>query len=228
MVDVAESQVPSPPPGDRWASRRRVLIPVLIALTSLIGAVGAWRASVASGGAASAERKAFSDTLAAQQQRTRIDAEAGSAEFTYARRTALLDAAGALRTSAGGADAESAARLGALADAYQSAADSLWLFMDARAVGDGGSLDLEGMREYQWASAADLQDLDPGPEVAAAGHLRAKAERLVGLTALLIAAALFMTLAEVSRSTRAAVLYFGGGSGLLVTSAILLVVVEAL
>ena len=64
-------------PGDRWAARRRVLIPVLIALTSVLGAVGAWRASAASGAAAGAERRAFADTVAAEQQRAAIETVVG-------------------------------------------------------------------------------------------------------------------------------------------------------
>jgi len=208
--------------------RRRALIPVLIALTSVLGSVAAWRAAAASGAAGASERRAFANTLAAEQEGSRIETELASIEFTHARRTALEAAAGALRERAGSLAADEAAPLEALADAYEAAAGALAGFVDADAVGPDGSLDLEGMRLAQWALAADLQDLDPAEETAEAESLRAKSQRLVGLTALLIAAALFLTLAEVSRRRRVADLYWRGGVVVLAAAVVLLILVEAL
>jgi len=221
------SQLPAPPAeADRWARRRRVLIPALIALTSCLGAVGAWRAAVASGGAASAERSAFANTVAAEQQRAAIETTIGLVETTFARRAALREAEAEVRRQAADATGDEAVRLDALADAYETTAARL--VVDADALAPDGSLDLEAKREVEWALAAGLQDLDPGPEVAEAGSLRAKSERLVGLTALLIAAALFLTLAQVSRRPRAAALFWNGGLAVLAVSAVLLLVVEVL
>ena len=220
-------QVPTPPAAaDRWARRRRVLIPALIALTSLLGSVGAWRAAAAAGAAASAERKAFADTVAAEQQRAAIETVVGSIEITYARRAALWEAAAALRGRAAGATGETAAQLTALAEAYEATAAQAAI--DADALAPDGSLDLEAKRQVEWARAANAQDLDPGPEMAEAESLRVKSERLVGLTAALIAAALFLTLAQVTRRFRAATLFWNGGLAVLAVSAVLLVVVEAL
>jgi hypothetical protein len=217
----------SPVEADRWARRRRALIPVLIALTSVLGSLAAWRASAASGAAGGAERRAFANTLASQQESARIETELASLEFTHARRTALEAAAGALRARAA-ADPAEGARLEALAGAYEAAAASLGLFIGVDAVEPDGGLDREGMRAEQWALAADLQDLNPAEETAAAQSLRAKSQRLVGLTALLIAAALFLTLAEVSRRHLVAVLYWRGGVLVLAASVVLFIVVEAL
>ena len=85
--------------------------------------------------------------------------------------------------------------------------------IDADALRPDGSLDLEAKREVEWGLASDLQDLDPAPEMDRAADLRAKSQRLVGLTAFFIAAALFFTLAEVSRNRRVEVLYWHGGAG---------------
>lgn len=219
--------VPPPVKVDPWARRRRALIPVLIALTSVLGSVAAWRASAASGAAGASERRGFANTLAAEQEGSRIETELASIEFTYARRAALEAAAGALREWAGGLAATEADPLEALADAYETAAGSLTGFISADAVGPDGGLDLEGMRKAQWALAADLQDLDPAEETAEAESLRSKSQRLVGLTALLIAAALFLTLAEVSRRRRVADLYWRGGVVVLAAAVVLLIVVEA-
>lgn len=220
--------IPPPPVEEgRWARRRRALVPALIALTSVLGSVAAWRASTASGAAGAFERRAFANTLAAEQEGSRIESELASVEFTHARCTALEAAADALREQAGGLEGAEGAALVALADAHDAAATLLRLFVTAE-VGPYGSLDLEGARAEQWALAGDLQDLDPSEETSAAEHLRAKSQRLVGLTALLIAAALFLTLAEVSRRRVVADLYWRGGLVVLAASAVLLIVVEAL
>ncbi|MFH1329492.1 MAG: hypothetical protein ABIJ48_02365 [Actinomycetota bacterium] len=214
------------PHGDRWAARRRVLIPVLIALTSVLGAVGAWRASAASGAASGAERRAFADTVAAEQQRAAIETVVGSIEFGYARRLALQESAAALRAEAEASGPDEAARLIALAAAQEASAAAY--VIDADALRPDGSLNVEAKREVEWGLASDLQDLDPGPEMARAADLRAKSQRLVGLTAFLIAAALFLTLAEVSRHPRPAALYWHGGVTVLAVAAVLLIIVEAL
>jgi hypothetical protein len=226
---VTDSPPPPAPPveSDPWARRRRALIPILIALTSVFGSVAAWRASAASAAAGGAERRAFADALAAQQESSRIETELTSAEFTYARRTALEAAAGALRSQAAGADGSGGAQMAALADAYEAAAGDLSLFISADAVAPDGTLDLEAMRAVQLSVAENLQDLDPAQETAEADSLRIRSERLVGLTALLIAAALFLTLAEVSRRRRVAILYWRGGVLVLAVSVALFVVVEA-
>jgi len=224
--DGPVSPAAAPPPGERWAARRRVLIPALIALTSVLGAVGAWRASTASGAATGAERRAFADTVAAEQQRAAIETVVGSIEFSYARRLALQESAAALRAEAEAAGPDEAARLNALAAAQEEAAASY--VIDADALRPDGSLDLEAKRAVEWGLASDVQDLDPAPEMARAADLRAKSQRLVGLTAFLIAAALFLTLAEVSRNSRIEILYWNGGVAVLAVAAVLLIVVEAL
>lgn len=226
MGDGPVSPAATQPPGDRWAARRRALIPALIALTSVLGAVGAWRASAASGTAAGAERRAFADAVAAEQQRAAIETVVGSIEFGYARRLALQESAAALRAGAEAAGPDEAARLNALAAAQEEAAASY--VIDADALRPDGSLDLEAKRAVEWGLASDVQDLDPAPEMARAADLRAKSQRLVGLTAFFIAAALFLTLAEVSRHPRIEILYWHGGAAVLVVAAVLLIVVEAL
>lgn len=226
MADPPVSPLRAEPARDRRAGRRRALIPVLIALTSVLGAVGAWRASAASGAAAGAERRAFANTVDAEQMRTIIESGLGRIELSYARAVALYVSAGVLRDEAAAADPDQAARLLILAAAQEAEAASYWV--DAGAVSPDGSLDLEGKRQADWVSASYTQDLDPAPEMAQAAALRTKSQRLVGLTAFFIAAALFLTLAEVTRSTRAGVLYWYGGASVLLVSAALLIVVEDL
>jgi hypothetical protein len=224
-VTQGPGTVPPPVGADPWARRRRALIPILIALTSVLGSVAAWRASAASGAAGGAEGRAFADTLAAEQQTARIETELASTEFTYARRRSLEAAASALRIQADAADAAGAAQLDTLAGAYEAAAATLLGFISTDAIDTDGDLDLEAMEQAEWSLVEDLQDLDPAEESAEGESLRTKSQRLVGLTALLIAAALFLTLAEVSRRPRVAILYWRGGLLVLATSVVLLIVV---
>lgn len=225
MADGPARTAPQGWGDDAWEARRRALIPVLIALTSVLGAIGAWRASAASGAAAAAERRAFSNTVDAEQMRTIIESGLGRIEFSYARALALYVSAGVLRDEAATAGTGQQ-RLLSLAAAQEAEAGSYWI--DAGAVGPDGSLDLEAKREADWTAAAYTQDLDPEPEMARAAALRSTSQRLVGLTAFFIAAALFFTLAEVTRSTRAGALYWLGGASVLVVSTALLVIVEVM
>lgn len=226
MVDRPVSPAPERPATDPWAARRRSLIPVLIALTSVLGAIGAWRASAASGAAAGTERRAFEDTVAAEQVRSQIESGIGLIEFAFARRQALQASAASLRAAAAAAAPDETASLLALAAAQEEAASEY--LIDPEALRPDGTLDLEARRDLEWQRAGQLQDLDPDPEMAQAADLRAKSQRLVGLTAFFIAAALFLTLAEVTRNSRVEVLYWHGGAGVLAVAAVLLVLVEAL
>jgi hypothetical protein len=226
VVDGRATPAQVPSQAERAAARRRVLIPVLIALTSVLGALGTWRTSNASGAAAGAERRAFADTVAAEQQRAAIETVVGSIEFAFARRLALQQSAASLRSDAEAAEPDEAARLTALAAAQEAAAAAY--VIDADALRPDGTLDLEGKREVEWGLASDLWDLDPDPEMDRAADLRAKSQRLVGLTAFFIAAALFFTLAQVSRNRRVEILYWTGGLAVLTMSVVLVIVVESL
>jgi hypothetical protein len=228
LADAGVPTAAGPSRAERWEARRRALIPALIALTSVLGAVGAWRAAVASGAAGGAERQAFADTVAAELQGAVLETQLASVEFTYARVAALEARAEPLEEAAAAAEGDEAARLEALAGAYRSTADGLRPFIDADALAADGSLGLEGARRTRLDLAGDFQDLDPGPEEAAIADYRAKAGRLVGLTALLVSAALFFTLAEVSRHRRTGVLFWHGGAAVLLVAVALLIVVEAL
>ena len=208
--------------------RIKVLTASLIALTSVLGAVGAWRASVASGEAGSADRKGFADTVAQIQRRADILNRIDFILRDFVRMHAFEDRAAALRTEAATAGPEDAARLEAEADADEKLAQSIRGLIDPDAIRPDGSLDLQRKYELEFALASGQQDLDSEPEFALADRMKSKAERLVLLTVLFIAAALFLTLAQVSQSQAARRTYSGGGIGVLVTTVVLLFIAEVL
>jgi hypothetical protein len=205
----------------------RILTASLIAFTSVLGAVGAWRASVASGAAGDADRKGFADNVARTQQRTAILIRTDAILLDYVRMHAYEDQAAALRDQAQGAAPDDAARLEAEADGDQKLAQLLKSTLDPDAIRPDGTLDLRQKFQIEFALAESQQDLDPVPDFATSDRVRSKAEHLVGLTALFIAAALFLTMAQVSK-TNARRLYLAGGLAVLIGTTALLLVVEVL
>jgi hypothetical protein len=211
-----------PPAAGR---RVKVLTASLIALTSVLAAVGAWRASIASGAAGDADRKGFADNVAQTQQRAAIVARSDAILLDYVRMHAYRDRAAALRDqAASAADPSDAARLEAQAEADAKLADLIQTTVDRDALRPDGSLDLDRVFDVEFALASAQQDLDPAPDFAQSDRMRTKAERLVGLTALFIAAALFLTLAQVAGRTRR--LYLSGGLTVLLGAVVLLAMVE--
>jgi len=101
-------------------------------------------------------------------------------------------------------------------------------YVDPDALRPDGTLDLARKFDIEWSLASSQHDIDPEPEFALSDSLKRRSERLVGLTALLIAAALFFTLAQVSRSSRRSSVYLAGGSVVLVAATGLLAAVELL
>ena len=203
----------------------RVAIASLIALTTMLGAVAAWRASIASAESSDADRKGFADALAAEQARAGIDGSLDDTIFAYLRGRMYQLLAEGLDEQATASDPADEARLRAAADSYQQLSDLSMEFIAADALRPDGSLDLERAYDIEWALATSEQDLDPAPEFEAADEANTRSEQLIGLTGLLIAAAMFFTLAQVSRS-KAYVLFLVGGGLVLIASTGLLVVVE--
>ena len=210
--------------SDVTPRRFSLLLTSLIATATFLGALGSWRASEASGAAREAERKAVSDQRTAVQQDTVIRAGIAATEFDYLRRNSLLTAAAAMRAEAATAPPDTAADLIALATAYELAASNQPI--DPDALRPDGSLDLEAKYDLEWYAAGLRQDLDPMPEFREAEALRLKAERIVGVTALFVAAALVFTLAEVSRNQLGRSIYLSGGLAIGGAAVILLVLLE--
>jgi hypothetical protein len=199
----------------------------LIALTSLLGAIAAWRAEVASMKGDDAERKGFADNVENEQQKARIRSSLQDDLVTYQRARSVQALAKGLREQARTASSADAARLAVEAAANEKLAKDVLSRLDTDALRPDGTLDLSRKYELEYALASSHSDLDPKPEFAGSDILAKKSERLVGLTALLIAAAFFFTLAQISRRGLK-LLYLGGGLTVLLTASVLLLLVEAL
>jgi hypothetical protein len=209
---------------DPDAHRRKVVVTTLIALTTFLGAIGAWRATAAGAAAGGFEYKALSDERASAQRQAVIRSGLASIEFDYMRQTTHRIMAAELRTEAATAGPDDAARLEAEAAGHEAAANSI--FIDPDALDPTGALDLGAKYDIEWSLARSQLDLDPNPEFVQADRLRTKQERIVGTTALFVVAALFLTLARVSRNPASRNLYFAGGAAVLSVATVFLTLVE--
>jgi hypothetical protein len=213
------------PPKDTSSTRLRVVIASLIATTSLIAAVGAWRASVASSDAGDADRKGFDDSVARARAEAGIRANLASIVLDYGRARSYGAQAKAIRRQARDAAPQDRPRLVAIAEATERLEKVARDSIDPDALRPNGSLDLARKFDLELNLQESTQDLDFKPEFAKSDKLSQKSERLVGLTALLVGAALFFTLAQVSRR-RVYVLYLMTGIVVLVVATSFLVAVE--
>ena len=212
--------------AERAASHRlRIVIAVLIGASSVLGAIVAWRATIAESRATTAERKALEDEVARERTRVEIINVLNDVHFFFIRGTAHQERAAELRRRAEEVPGEGRDLLLAEAEAYETAAESNFNATAPDAITAEGTLDLEKAFEVEWDAARRAEDLDPEPEFHVADTNLTKAERLVGLSAVLIAGVFFLTLAEFSKSV-AYRLYFLGGTIAIVVAAVLVVVVE--
>lgn len=220
------AQAANPPVGDRGASARlRIIIAVLIATTSVFGAVAAWRAAVAGSEATAFERKAFDDEVARERARAAILNSLDSTFSSYIRSEEAKRRYEVLKEKAQSAQGVDKEQSLAEAEAYRNLAEINVAGIRVDSLRPDGTLDLERAFEIEWDQAQRAEDIDPEPDFIAADDALEKSERLVGLTALMIAAAFFLTLAEISK-TVAHRAYFLGGTGVLSIATVLLLLVE--
>ncbi len=201
--------------------RLKIFIACLIACTSALGAIAAWRASVAADAATELERQGFAQGVAREQERAGVLSKIDAARFLFLRATEYETQAAALRNQAAKLKGADRKRLLAQASAFENLAAQNRSSVDPDALNANGQLALSRKFRLEWENVKASQDIDPRREFSLADEMKVRVEDLVGLTALLIAAALFFALAEVSRS-RAYLIYFIGGTTVFVVSSTLL------
>lgn len=172
------------------------------------------------------ERRGLDNVAADQQARAEIASSLQAIAFDYLRAqsakataTELIRAAVELDSRGAAEDSLRLAFDGAVANAFAGYVLDR-IEPDAFA---GQRLDLVRKYQIEYRQAGEELDLDPGPEFERADDARRKSARLVGLTTLVIAAALFVTLAQVGR-LGPPLLYLGAGILVLVAGGSLLLV----
>jgi hypothetical protein len=228
-ASASEPEVVAPKKRRTFAERRKgrfkIVLSVLTALTSLLGAIAAWQAEVGSTKRDSANGAGFSKSVANEQAQSTIRANVESELISYVRAKSYQAEATALRRQAKLAVAPDAGHLRVQATLETDLAARILAGLDPDAFGPGHVFDPGKEYEIDYALAKTNSDFDSAKEFTSAEHQATKADRLVGLTVLLIAAAFFFTLAQVSSRRSTAKLYLAGGLLVLASSTTMLLLV---
>ncbi|MBI3242917.1 MAG: hypothetical protein HYZ49_11550 [Chloroflexi bacterium] len=185
--------------AEKEDNRLETVVALLIALVTVIGAVVAWRASVAADGAGDADFAGLKASLNAEETRALnfVNAYEHYGAFTnYARYDKLGDAIADDLGQADGLTEEEAFLLDRQrAEAYDLADANQDLFPNRFLSRDGAYSVGRDLGEA-WADASKEKDLNPDPQYAEADKLRAKTNRLLATLSALAVGLVFFTLVE--------------------------------
>jgi len=237
-AEAAEAPAPPPTPAETTAERTRerkrrpeltgrfkIVLSVLIALTSLLGAVAAWQAEAASSKRDADNGSGFAKSVARDQTEANLRARVASQLLDYEQGRDDLAQGNALRLQARHGAAADRRYLRTQAAFEADLGKRILATLDPDAFGANHAFNPEREFAIDFTAAKNTSDFDSTAEFVEAGHQAAKASRLVGLTVLLIGAAFFFTLAQVSSRRGTARLYAGGGVLVLVSAGVLLLLV---
>ena len=182
--------------SDSPDNRLETFVALLIALVTVIGAVVAWRASVADDGAGDADFAGLKASLNAEETRAlnAVNAyEHYGAYTTYWRYNALGNALAAEVEFASDEAIQILDRQ--RAEAYDLADANQDLFPN-RFLNRDGTYSVARETGEAWADAAREKDLYPDPQYAEADKLRTKSNQLLGTITLMGLALVAFTLVE--------------------------------
>lgn len=210
-------------------AKRRLEIVVLIAASSVLAAVGAWRTEAHAIHGDELDRDGVAQETAFQREQTTVRLGLVDLVQTYAQFEQARALSRALGRAAAGSPPAVAEPLGVEAAVEARHAGAILPSLDVDALVER-HLTAEGLaRKFRddLTFVLTTADLDPGDEFAASNRALSKADQDAGYTALAITAAFILTLAQVARTRRAKV-PFGLGSLAFVAALVLIVGVEVL
>jgi hypothetical protein len=212
----------SEPPPPRRGPDLRIVIPVLIGLVSVTGAVVTWRSSLASEKATDNDRQAIAETVQVSQADADVEIVVQDAIVRFSEHAAALVSAGLLEV-----DADRFSAIGNAAAADAAAIEAIEERAVARRVLEGASVqldiyvDTEGEQPFfdsgqlrtdlQEAVARELQ-VDPATTQAEANRLRNESQRLDGWLIALVGSVVLLTFAQVSRKRGLKLGFLAGGT----------------
>jgi hypothetical protein len=206
-------------------NRMETFVALLIAVVTVIGAIVAWRASVADDGAGDADFAGLKASLNAEETRAlnAVNAyEHYGAYTTYWRYNALGNA---LADEIEAAPDEAVDVLDRQrAEAYDLADANQDLFPN-RFLNRDGTYSVARETGEAWADAAREKDLNPDPQYAEADKLRTKANQLLGTITLLGLALVVYTLVETVEG-RSRLIFVGLGTLLALAGTVWAVLLE--
>lgn len=228
-----------PPQGpataeDVPAARRpeqRLVIPVLIGLVSVTGAVVTWQSALAGEKATDRDRQAVAETVQVSQAAADVEIVVQDAIVRFSEHAASLISAELLES-----DAERFRSIGNDAAAELAADEAVAERAVARRVLEGGAV---GLAEYVDDSAEDpffdssqlrtdlvesvARDLQVDPEQtqAEANELREESERLDAWLIALVGAVVLLTFAQISRRRPFRLAFLGAGTAVWVVATVM-------
>lgn len=211
------------PPTGESSDRFQTIVAVLIAVVSMISAGVIWRASLAGSSATTADRRGLIATVkyeAAYAQTVSTLYEEARYASQHARYQARVDALAALDDDAAHSEAEWVKQIVVNLGSFTLlATDPTYRTAD-------GELDLDARLDDLRAADADLRDLDPQQDFAAADRYYRESQLLVSAVIVFAVALFFLTLAEITRhrarvalAVAGAVVFLVGLGGVLVAEA---------
>jgi hypothetical protein len=215
--------------ADEKTSKLQTFVAILIAVTTVIGAVIAWRSSQADDAGGDAEFAGLKASLDAAATRSLeyVNAYAHYGVYTaFARNTQLGDALGKELTAKQASADETELQLLSRqqAEAYDLAKASQREF-PSRFLRRDGSYDVQREMSEMWADAAREKDLNPDPQYAASQKYAHKANQLLVTLAVLAVALVCFSLVE-SMGPRLQVLLAGLGTLIFVAGVVVAVITE--
>jgi hypothetical protein len=216
------SEAQTSPRGDE---RFTTLVAIMIALVALIGAVVAWRASVAEDASGDADYAGLRAAINVEETRA-LDASTAYTQYgayvTYQRNSALGDLIA--EDMAQATEDEAIVLNSQRANAHDVATASERLFQQ-RFLNRDGSYSVQRQLGEMWADASKERDLNPEPQFVEADRLRAKSGSLLAAIGVLALALVFYTLIE-SVAGRAQWALFALGTLLAIGGTVAAVVLE--
>ncbi|HLF26594.1 MAG TPA: hypothetical protein VJG32_09665 [Anaerolineae bacterium] len=215
METASESQ-------DRFKS----LVALLLAFVTVMGAVAAWRAAVASDAASNADFSGLAATLNTEETRALNSVtvyEHYRAYTDYLRHNELGNVIADDLPDASDSQAELLDRQ--MTEAWDLATEIQGSFFPNRYLDPDGNYDTQRELEEEYADAGQQKDLNPEPHFTLSDRLRNKSTTLVSVLIVLAVSLLLYTLAEtIDHIVRYALA--AGGTLFLVGSLVLLIIIE--
>ncbi len=178
------------------SQRLETIVAILIAIATVIGAVVAWRSSVADDGAGDADFAGLRASVRAEETRALnyVDAYENYGAYTnYRRYNDLGDLLAAAQANAPEQTASELERQ--RADNHDLSISNQRLFPN-KFLDRDGSYNVKRQLGEMWADAAKQNDLNPDPQFVEAEQLRSKANWLLVAVTILAVALIFYTLVE--------------------------------
>ncbi|MFL5804345.1 MAG: hypothetical protein ACJ8CR_21705 [Roseiflexaceae bacterium] len=178
------------------SQRLETIVAILIAIATVIGAVVAWRSSVADDGAGDADFAGLRASVRAEETRALNYVNGYENYGSYLNYRRYNDLGDLLEADAANADEQTASQLERQrADNHDLSLSSERLFPN-KFLDRDGSYNLKRQLGEMWADAAKENDLNPDPQFVEAEQLRSKANWLLVAVTILAVALVFYTLVE--------------------------------